>query len=538
MLTRHPERGATAILVAVSLLLLVGIAALAVDLGAGWNNRRQNQTSADLAALAGAIESVGATAEASARDAVFKYVEGNLDATYAASEWQAMWSQCTDPDKPAGFNSVTAPAGWSVAYVDCISGSTEEIRVRIPDQLLSTNFGRVLGVMQLRSSATAHAGVKFRSEGSVRPFGVLNGLASGSTCLTSSPSGLAAPPCDGPDSGNFGTLNSQTWGPPWNKNTIIDCGLPGNPELATNIANGVDHMIGRAPTFPGSGGPHSAFPAGTTRLDECDSSSGTALAADNSPRIGMVNTMRADTGFNLFQATMAGLINGQDADFPNADPAPAPLLQQTVSGFPTVDLRERISGNQYQYTLDNTPLWYHLRDMADIVNEGSLVSTDPLYSLCDANAISKAGDPSTAMDACLKAYDAEGATFVLFEDTLDDGPRFGYAPEFHFTTWGSGNHWQPIKSYRMIYLDTFWFNCNGSYDPLKNDAPCDGSGGLVFAPTGSNGSSLQVGNGASLKQLRLDQISAFLIPANAISESVADSYPGKIRGPFDISLTR
>ncbi len=538
MLTRHSERGASAILVAVSLLLLVGVAALAVDLGAGWNNRRQNQTSADLAVLAGAIEYVGSTAEASARDAVLQYVEDNLDATYSASDWQNLWSGCSDPGKPAGFNSVTAPAGWSVTYIDCISGSTEELRVRIPDQLLDTNFGRVLGVAQLSTSAIAHAGVEFRSGGAVRPFGVLNGLPSGSTCLTSSPSGLAAPPCDGPDSGNFGTLNSQTWGPPWSDDTIIDCGTPGNDELATNIARGIDHMIGRAPSFAGSGGPYSSFPAATTRLDDCDSSSGMALATDNSPRIGMVNTMRADTGFNLFQATMAGLINGRATDFPNSSPAPDPLLQQTAAGFPTVDLRERISGTQYTYTLDNTPLWYHLRDMVDINNPVGSVHSD-VVTECDKTAISTAADPSAEMDECLKEYESHGQTAVLFKDTLDDVPRFGYAPEFHFTTWGSGNHWQPIKSYRMIYLDTFWFNCNGQYDPNKNDAPCDGSGGLVFNPTGVNGGpTLQVGTGGSMKQLRLDQISAFLIPANSIPTSVADAFPGKVRGPYNIRLTR
>ena len=48
------ESGAVAILIAISMVLLLGIAAIAIDLGAGFNERRQDQTSSDLAVVAGA----------------------------------------------------------------------------------------------------------------------------------------------------------------------------------------------------------------------------------------------------------------------------------------------------------------------------------------------------------------------------------------------------------------------------------------------------------------------------------------------------
>lgn len=538
----NSERGATAIMVAASLVLMLGIAAFAVDLGALFNEDRQDQTAADLAAVAGAIAYLGPDQAGGARDAVLTFVRDNLTTTYTNAEWRTMWESCTDPGRPANFNPVPAPPGWTAGTLACISGSTDELRVRVPDQIVDTSFAGVVGVGSLPARAVAQAAVEFRSGGGVRPFGILDGLPVGSTCLTTAPSGLAAPPCDGPASGNFGTLNSQTWGAEMVSNgatitSTVDCGVPGNPELAQNIALGVDHLIGIAPTFAGSGGPYGAFPAATTRLDDCTVSGGQAVASDNTPAVGPVNTMRADTGFNLFQATKAGLIAGVAADFPNASPAPAPLLQQIAGAGSLHDrtLRERISGNQYNYQVDDTPLWMHLRPWANLNTEG-------IPAACNRGTISAAPDPSVATTACLLAYQtgiaANPGWGPLFADTVADNPRFGWVPQFHFTTWGSGNHWQPIKTYRMIYLDTIWFNCNGKYDPNKNDEACTGTKGLVWQPSGSDTSDLKVGNGNNMRELRLDQISAFLLPNAAVSAEVASRFPGSLNGPFDIVLTR
>lgn len=536
------ERGAAALMVAASLVLMLGIAAFAVDLGAVFNEDRQDQTAADLAAVAGAIAFVGTDPAGGARDAVLTFVRDNLTTTYSNADWQAMWESCTDPDRPTGFNPVPRPAGWSAGTIACISGSTDELRVRVPDQIVDTNFAGVVGVGSLPARAVAQAAVEFRSGGGVRPFGILDGLPVGSTCLTTSPSGLAAPPCDGPDSGNFGTLNSQTWGAEMENNgstiaTVMDCGVPGNEELGQNIAVGVDHLIGIAPSFAGSGGPYGAFPAATTRLDDCTVSGGLAVASDTSPPVGPVNTMRADTGFNLFQATKIGMISGLAADFPNASPAPTPLLRQTaLSGsLSQLDLSERIGGTTYTYRVDNTPMWRHLLPWAQLTARG-------VPGSCNSANIQGAANKTVATDLCLTEFEAAvaagTATGPLFADTIAQNPRFGWVPQFHFTTWGSGNHWQPVKTYRMIYLDTIWFNCNGKYDPSKNDEACDGAKGLVFEPGPHNPAQLQVGNGNNMRELRLDQISAYLLPLAAVSDEVASQFPGTLRGPFDIVLTR
>jgi hypothetical protein len=524
----NAERGAVGILVAGCLVMLLGVAAVAIDLGAVYIEDRQDQTAADLAAIAGVLEYAGPATPGGTRDQVLSFVEQNLTATFGAAEWQAIWTACTDVDRPASFAPMPVPAGWPGGSLECISGSADEVRVRIPDQLVESFFGRVIGIDEIATTAVAQARTQFRSAGGVRPFGILNGLAVGQICLTTSPSGQAQPPCDGPDSGNFGTLNSQTWGSPYSTNTVTDCGTPGNDELMTNIALGVDHLIGLAPTFPGSGGAYASYPAASTRLDDCTISGGQAVPSDSSPSSGPVNTMRADTGFSQFNATQSALVTGQDG-FPNATGGATPLLQQGPTPS-RVDVVERIGGTVHTYDVDNTPLWWYLPT--------TLPAGIPLT--CNRGTVSGAPDQSAAMASCLADYEASGASTPLFSASLGANPRFAWVPQFHFTTWGSGSHWQPIREYRMIYIDTIWFNCNGKYDPNKNDEACGQSGkGMVYDPNGEpSRAELKVGNGNNMKQLRLDQISAFLLPNGAVPEEIAANFPGNRRGPFEVVLTR
>lgn len=58
---RREDRGAVAVIVAVSILMLLGVTALAIDAGMGYNDRRGTQNAADLAALAAAWEECNPT---------------------------------------------------------------------------------------------------------------------------------------------------------------------------------------------------------------------------------------------------------------------------------------------------------------------------------------------------------------------------------------------------------------------------------------------------------------------------------------------
>lgn len=157
------ERGATAVVVAISMLVIMGFAALVIDLGAGFNERAQDQSAADASVMAGAIEVLG-NAEAM-RDKALEYARSNLDTTYTDAEWASTWESCSDPEKASlglGLTPVPGPAAdgnWTgVSQLDCIStGSGGFLRVRIPDQIVATTFGKTMGADQLEASAAAVA---------------------------------------------------------------------------------------------------------------------------------------------------------------------------------------------------------------------------------------------------------------------------------------------------------------------------------------------------------------------------------------------
>jgi hypothetical protein len=140
--------------------------------------------------------------------------------------------------QPVALSATMISNGWTGFpgnAIQCISADADEIRVKLPDQLVDTTFGGVLGASEIATTAVAHARVRFSIDGGARPFGVLASATTGSLCLTTRSGSF--PPCDGPDSGNFGTLNSQQWGD-GDVGTTTDCGLAGSPELAVNVALG------------------------------------------------------------------------------------------------------------------------------------------------------------------------------------------------------------------------------------------------------------------------------------------------------------
>ncbi len=129
----------------------------------------------------------------------------------------------------------------------------------------------------------------------------------------------------------------------------------------------------------------------------------------------------------------------------------------------------------------------------------------------------------------------------LFNDQISLNPRFGWAPQFHHTLWGPGSHWEPIKTFRPIYINRLWFNCNGQYGGQLSDSDaCNDKGkGVIFEPNALSGEpDLKEGNGASVKQLRLDQVTGFLLPPGALPEKIEKSFPGSVTGPFEVVLTK
>jgi hypothetical protein len=434
-----------------------------------------------------------------------------------------------------------------------------EIRVRVPDQLVDANFGAVIGTSQLNTHALAHATFAFAAgTGGGLPFGVLNGVPIGTEiCLSSAPPAQAAPPCDGPAEGNFGPVDPPQWANT-DLGTLVDC-TPDLDTLKQAIALGMDHIIlpaagpgGNPASFPGSGGPHpgdtdltgNGTPVGRlVKLDDCNQASGVAEADDAMPTF-PINTLQTRTGFPHTQLK-EGLIGGIPTDPVFAGGA-VPRLRNIVTTH-SMTLREKQGPTTRDFVIDNTPLWYYLRDVGDLAADG--IPGAVLGGNCNRSFIETLAWnlARTAMFNCLDAYITWTGTVLdpapLFEDDLGESPRFGWTPQFHYTTWGTGTSWQPILQFVPVYLDGVWFNCNGNPNTAGSADPCTADGtpaqpGLRVYPQEFVDDDVVWDGGAQPRGLRIDQISAILLPLTALDASMRDGYPGSVAGPFSVTLAR
>jgi len=298
------DDGTTLPLVVMSLVVLFGMAAFAIDVGLLYNGRRQAQTAADSAALSGAL-AMG-DGEPAAVAAAMDQARHNLDETYDDATWSNQWAVCSDPDRPPSFTPSAAS--------DCISidNTARRFRVRIPPQRLTAIFGSVLGVDAFDTDAFAVAGF---APSLVRPFGLPANPATGEYCLQNPPGGHAKLPCTGPTSGNFGSMHNprHTLGCPGNKNDA----------LVWNIARGIDHGV-------------AVWTAGDP------------LVVDQCPNVNP-NQIETDTG-NFPNEMTTGMATG---GVPLAAGEPA-LLQQGTN--PKIEV---VIGG-FSHFLDDGPLWDYL----------------------------------------------------------------------------------------------------------------------------------------------------------------------------------
>lgn len=154
------ERGATLLLMALMMVVFLGIASLAVDLGMAYAVKRQLSSTADAAALAGA-QQAGRS---------FKTTGGcQLDGTPSASLRTAI--------NTAVAETHTANAPWGAPAtppIPTVTCDSKQVTVSVTEtSTLGTFFGKVLGVGTLNPGAAATA----RTDGSViagglRPFTV------------------------------------------------------------------------------------------------------------------------------------------------------------------------------------------------------------------------------------------------------------------------------------------------------------------------------------------------------------------------------
>ena len=359
------DRGASVILVALTLLVMMGFAAIAIDYGLGANERRHDQTGADTAVMAGAVELVTGGSVQEVVDEIVNYVNLNVRNVPTAA-----WEACTDPSPLSQVVSINYPA--VTPATPCISFDfLRRIRVVLPEQVIDTAFGRVMGFNTLSINAEAEAlGILFPGGGSGPPFVALAGVSGGDViCLRTSSSGPAIPPlmtgngvgippslgtepdpCDetvyDPNSQFFGTLDPLVYfnnatGAVTCKSNLIDY----------SIAVGIDHPMSQF---------EPDFVVGTSNP------LGPEVVEDNCAPVAVsgVNTMPLTTGLSAAQLR-CGMLTSNGGGCSNSVPPGAAGGNNVPARLKTGPYQQ----STYRFlgeSMDNKPLWDFMDDYAGL----------------------------------------------------------------------------------------------------------------------------------------------------------------------------
>jgi Flp pilus assembly protein TadG len=417
---RHNEEGATLVLVAISLIMLFGFAAIAVDGAMAWSQKRENQAAADTGALAGA-QFVEGKPEGQAMDdaetEVIRITYNTIEPDMTFSEWQAAWVACRDPDKPGEYTKKNIS--------DCVTFTADltKMRVRLPEIEVQTAFARVLGHATIATSGEAEVElVPTTTDGGVLPFGLPWAFGGDlEVCLKTGSNPKNVPPCDGPADGNFGFLDITQFGSNA-LGTSTNCTGDANGRIARNIAQGADHKLSAA-----------ASESEAPLIDRVVCTSGEhhlephTITTEAGDKTGVLHT---------------GLVDGFPSD--------------GVSGrLARGDNLRTIEGDG----IDDTPLWQFLNTNGE--------------NLCGAVST------HTAMIACLGTWTTSDG--VIFSDEIMDAPRWAWVPLFWETTFGNGSTDRTIRDFGAVYLQTTFWKCSNSncsiiHDPAETVGG-DGKGG-------------------------------------------------------------
>jgi hypothetical protein len=434
----NDERGSVLPLVAMTLVVLIVFTAFVVDLGPGYNERRQDQTTADAAALAGAAALRGGV------DAVAAAVEAETQ-TNLPSVTAADWTACTDTP-PAEYTLFpTASPGGCIA----VNASGTRVHVKIPLRTITTNFAQVIGIASYTVSATADA--------QITPNGVLplpanvSGPGGGLICMKTPTNGQAQAPCDGSSGGNFGYLSTPEYGNS-GLGTIQTCNGTLHPVLQNNLAVGVDHQV--VPRVLDNG------TLDVERDDVCP------------PPVFHPNHLFTQTGTTDDDLSCPLFDN-------SGSPCP-PAYSDAGASYPGAGAA-RLERGSYRtanlingLALDNEPLAYFI--------DPALESNNAVPPSCWPSAFHGASGSTPAnyksqMVVCLAAYDAMSNPLPLFTRTtlasqlypgqgrydIELSSRFAFVPQsLQDLTTCNGSCQFDIASYRPIFLQTSFFDCNAN----------------------------------------------------------------------------
>lgn len=501
------EDGLTIPIVALTLVLLMVFTAFVLDLGLVYSERRSDQNTADAAATSGAVQLLRTQSHQGAVNEILAKVDADLGRSVPATAWVA----CNDP----GSLSRTAQTLGLTPATDCISFSAgfDRLRVRLPDQVVSTSFGRVIGVNSFTSSALAEVGTTPAGGGAL-PFVVtaLNG-AGDQICLRTDGTGGSEPPEQPPpagdpygqgyqldpcNKGNFDTYQGA-------RGTIKPyfyngCNKPtGNQSIVDAIMVGMDHQLG---VFD----PEVTLAPGAS-ANALDSHPGARFDGANSCAVAFPNTVDVDTGLT------AGVLTCALLKSPCADGSSA-----------TASLSGRLSGdssvaNFAELGITDQPLWNYF------------VSSLPLGAPTScADAQSSATEfyrRRAALQDCL----AKWTSGVLFVDAIADQKRLGFVPRIAERAICDTQPNPPsdpdcqsngpldnvhLNSFSPVYIDALYQSTSGICDTLNPATPAGSTTWSIHYP----GKGMKCGNGPGTD--KVDRVSGLLLPCGALPSTVCD----------------
>jgi hypothetical protein len=496
------ERGASAVLIAFGMTVLLGVAAIAIDLSAAFNERNQNQIAGDNGVMAGAMEKADQNPDAAIVDNALDFVRANLTADFTGPNdpnWIAMWQNCVDAGNP-NWVPLPQPAAWGGGTLDCVSQTTSLLRIRIPDQLLDTTFGRAIGARNVTTNAVSIAKTVLQQTAPpVVPFGLAGSASTGELCMSSAGPGTAYPPCDGPQSGAFGSIISPLFGD-FGTHEASCIGNQGT-WFERNIVFGLDHQVEEwsgalgipIPTsWPGNS---VVLPPASTNRDACIlDPDGNAAPADGLD----INTLEVDSGFpnpNLTRALVSDTLyeGGQRS-----------RLQQGTN--PKRAIQSKVSGSVVDWDLDNVGPWMYL-DNASATPE----CTRDYHTATLTDTAARVA----AFNACLTVNTVDDYELSA---SITSSPRFVWVPQYTYELpgaigpGGGSNNWMPIRQFRPAFIGGVFFNCNSS--------GCD----LPFYPDETVSTPICDPTPGGCQSLSADQFSAWIIPNQALPQSVFDDF--------------
>jgi len=429
--SHRSERGATLVLVALAMTALMTIAAFAVDIGAAFSERREDQNAADAGALAGAVELSFLTPTAQGiTNSVMKHVEDTIG-SISDSEWV---NDCPTEEPPTGYLPVSNTAlglGSATPATRCISVAGDELRVRVPIQRVRTTLAGIIGVDELKVTAVAQASLEFPGSTKPPPFVVPPNIEAGQqVCLRSSGTSTLwdnvpnlpydyngdgdatndPDPCHNSvanqGTGRFGTIRPSSY-------ELNPCDS-GNNVIAYGIAAGMDHTPSRFPEdnpyVPATHAP----PNPMHPLERQDAAACNAAAAPVFP-----NTFPTDTGFanGLLTCGLVGKSTGSGCTATGPVYASVQATARLKSGSFVPATGYTFGGQR----IDAKPLWEFL-----IVNTAAPAECQP-----SAYSTGTFAEKAATLFTCLQNRPGSGwqpADGQIFSDDITQSGRFTFLP--------------------------------------------------------------------------------------------------------------